>query len=126
MSLANVLLVLSQEITETVVQTETQGNETLATAAVVAALAAVVASQAKKVSKFKLLMQSAKAKWKSLFAKKKVDSLTYLMSGGLLCVLGFVVLFGALFGSGAVGGIILGCLLLLGAGVLIKLGADAY
>ncbi len=126
MSLANAFLALSQEVVETVVQTETGGNNTLITAAAVSALAAAVAaSQVKKVSKLKMLVQGAKAKWKSIFSKNKMEGLGLILLGSMVGLAGFVILLGALFGSGAVGVIVLGSFLMLAGAVIGYLGIKA-
>lgn len=126
MSLANAILALSQEVVETIVQTEAGGNNTLITAAAASAIAAIVAaSQVKKVSKLKMLVQGAKAKWKSIFSKNKMEGLGLVLLGSMVGLAGFVILLGALFGSGAVGVIVLGSLLMLAGAVLGYLGIKA-
>lgn len=123
MSLANAFLALSQEVVETVVQTETGGNNTLITVATVSALAAAVAaSQVKKVSKLKMLLQGAKAKWNRIFSKKKVEPLLLMLAGSMIGLAGFVILLGALFGSGAIGVIILGSVIMLAGGAILYKG----
>ncbi len=126
MSLAYVLVSLTNEAAETVATAASNGNNELATTAAIAALAtAAVATQTKKVSKLKMLALGAKAKWKSIFAKKKVEPLLLTMAGTMIGLAGFVILLGALFGSGAVGIIVLGSLILLAGAVIAYLGVTA-